>query len=132
MCPQCGGLVVYADDSTVTITDTDAPRLSPKLTETYDAVARYFSANKLKVNDDKNHLLVMTTSKKRENGNLNVSINTPSAIIQASRSERLLGVDIHENMKFQEYILYGESLPLKSLNKRLNALTNPKDCFIQN
>ena len=61
MCFQCGGLVAFAVDSTITLTDSDPNRLSIKLTEKYPS---YFTANKLKVNDDKTQLVVMTSSKK--------------------------------------------------------------------
>ena len=37
-------------------------------------------------------------------------------------SSRLLGVDIHEGMKWHEYLLNSESSLLKSLTKRLNTL----------
>ena len=64
MCSQCGGLVAFAVDSTITLTDSDPNRLSMKLTEKYLEVPSYFTANKLKVNDDKTQLVVMTSSKK--------------------------------------------------------------------
>ena len=126
MCPQCGGLVAYADDSTVTVTDRSTNSLTERLSEKYRSVADYFTANKLKVNDEKTHLLVLTTSKKREHDDFQVTLNTPSAIIQSSKSEKLLGIDIHEGMKWQEYILYSESSLIRSLNKRLNALKQVK------
>ena len=122
MCPHCGGLVAFADDSTVTVTDRRTDRLTGKLTEKYLAVSDYFAANKLKVNDEKTHLVIMTSSRKREFLNNDVSINTPSEVIKPSVSERLLGIDIHEDMKWQEYLLYSESSLLRSLQKRLNAL----------
>ena len=122
MCPLCGGLVVFADDSTVTVVDSDADQLTEKLTEKYLAVSNYFTANKLKVNDDKTHLVVMASNKKREFMNIQVSINTPSTVVQASKCERLLGVDINENMKWHDYVLYSKSSLLKSLHTRLNAL----------
>ena len=46
----------FADDSTVTVTDYNTNGLTEKLTEKYMAVSRYFTANKLKVNDEK-HIL---------------------------------------------------------------------------
>ena len=122
MCFQCGGLVAFADDSTITVTDSDPDRLSRKLTEKYLDVSNYFTANKLKVNDDKTHLVVMTSSKKREFANIQVCVNTPSTVIEPSESGRLLGIDIHEGMKWHQYILHSESSLLKSLTKRLNAL----------
>ena len=54
----------YADDSTYTATGTDPLELSEKLSEKYNVLANFLTANKLKVNDDKTHLLVMSTRKK--------------------------------------------------------------------
>ena len=82
MCPQCGCLVAFADDSTVTVTDKDANQLTGKLTQQYHAVSNYFTANKLKVNDDKTHLMVLTSNKKREFVNIQVTINTPFTVVQ--------------------------------------------------
>ena len=126
MCPHCGGLVAFADDSTVTVTDYNTNGLTEKLTEKYMAVSRYFTANKLKVNDEKTHLVIMSSKKKREVSDIQASIRTPSAVINPSLSERLLGVDIHAEMKWQEYVLYSEKSLMKSLYKRLNALKRIK------
>ena len=95
MCPHCGGLVALADDSTVTVTDYNTIGLTEKLTEKYMAVSRYFTANKLKVNDEKTHLVIMSSKKKRELSDIQASIRTPSAVINPSLSERLISVDIH-------------------------------------
>ena len=64
-CQECGGVVCYADDSTYTVQGGDHEELSAKLSDKYNVLADFLAANKLKVNDDKTHLLVMTTSQKR-------------------------------------------------------------------
>ena len=64
-CQNCGGVCCYADDSTYTVQGSDPVELSTKLTEKYNVLAEFLTANKLKVNDDKTHLLVMSTSQKR-------------------------------------------------------------------
>jgi hypothetical protein len=122
MCVECGGMAVFADDSTVTVTDPDPEVLSHKLTEKYNHIANYFTDNRLKVNDDKTHLLVMMTKQKRKHMHIDVQINTPTEVITASTSERLLGIQIHEGMKWREYIIDTENSLLKSLNTRINAL----------
>ena len=63
-CQECGGVCCYADDSTYTATGSDPLELSEKLSEKYNVLANFLTANKLKVNDDKTHLLVMSTRKK--------------------------------------------------------------------
>ena len=63
--------------------------------------------NQLKLNDDKTHLMVMTTSQKRKNlaQDDSVFMITPSEVIEKSESEKLLGAWIHEDMKWAEHIL---------------------------
>ena len=126
-CPHCGSLVSFADDSTVTVTDCDPSKLTEKLSDKYLAVAEYFAANKLKVNDEKTHLLIMTTNSKRNLSDIQVSLKTPSAVIKPSVSEKLLGIDIHEGLKWQHYVLYSESSLIRSLYTRLNALKRLKN-----
>ena len=126
MCPECGGLVAFADDSTVTVSDSNPEVLSEKLTEKYNIVANYFTNNRLKVNDEKTHLIVMATNQKRRLMQIDVKITTPTEVISASRSERLLGIQIHESMKWREHILDAEQSLLKSLNTRISALKKIK------
>ena len=56
-CQECGGVCCYADDSTYTVRGQDPGILSEKLSRKYKVVADYLTDNKLKVNDDKTHLL---------------------------------------------------------------------------
>ena len=58
-CYKCGGLCCYVDDSTYTYSSSDPVELSEKLSEQYAKLADYMGDNKLVINDDKTHLLVM-------------------------------------------------------------------------
>ena len=78
--------------------------------------------NKLKLNDDKTHLLIMTTKQKQRLVNINVKINTPTEEINPIKSEKLLGIFIQDDLKWNEYIQNNEKRLLKQLNTRLNAL----------
>ena len=64
-CQECGGLCCYADDSTYTVTAKDPEQLTETLSRKYSVMADFLTDNKLKVNDDKTHMLVMTTRQKR-------------------------------------------------------------------
>ena len=121
-CRQCGGVTVYADDSTYTISDKDPNELSDKLSSKFEVMADFLTANKLKVNSDKTHLVVMCTDQRRRNFETNVRITTNNEVIEASETERLLGVYIHQSMKWTEFILNNENSLLHSLNQRLGAL----------
>ena len=121
-CRQCGGVTVYADDSTFTISDKDPNILSDKLSRKFEVMADFLTANKLKVNSDKTHLVVMCTDQRRRNIVTNVRITTTNEIIEASEAERLLGAYIHQNMKWTEHIQTNENSLLYGLNQRLGAL----------
>ena len=127
MCHECGGLVAFADDSTVTVTDSDPDRLTDKLSDQFLQVTNYFTDNRLQVNDSKTHLLVLTSSRKRQNENLNVCINTKTEVITSSQSEKLLGIWIHEDMKWKEYVIDSKNSLIQALNIRLNALKRIKN-----
>ena len=81
-------------------------------------------SNRLKLNDDKTHLLVLTTSqaRRRAGPNLNVVISTPAADISSTSSEKLLGAWIHQDLKWAEHLQDNQESLLKSLTTRLSAL----------
>ena len=54
-------------DSTYSVAHKDPVSLSAKLTNKYSVMADYLTDNRLKLNDDKTHLLVMTTRGRRLN-----------------------------------------------------------------
>ena len=80
--------------------------------------------SRLKLNDDKTHLLVISTSQARtrtQSCNL-VHINTPSAIIKQSFSEKLLGCWVQNDFKWSDYIRDNSESLVKALNTRLAAV----------
>ena len=122
-CQECGGVCCYADDSTYTVRGRDTGKLSEKLSKKYKVMADFLTDNKLKVNDDKTHLLVMTSRQKRRHVDTNsVQIETPTAMISPSSDERLLGAQVHQDMRWVEHILDSENSLVKSLNVRQGAL----------
>ena len=121
-CKKCGGVTIYADDSTYTVSDKDQEKLSEKISGKFKSMADYLTANKLKVNSDKTHLLLMTTEQKRRYHPTTVTIETDTEIIETTEAERLLGAYIHQDMKWTEYIRNNDNSLLHCLNKRLGAL----------
>ena len=75
-CQECGGLCGYAYDSTYSVSDKDPLQLSQKLSQKYNIMADFLTANKLKVNDDKTHLLVLTSRQKRKHVDLSDMSNS--------------------------------------------------------
>ena len=121
-CTPCGGVCCFADDSTLSISRNTPDALTEKLSSSYRKVSDYMTSNELKLNDDKTHLLLMTTAQKRKHLTQELRIITTNEVIQASSSEKLLGVTIHENLKWTEYILNDEKSLTAQLSLRLNGL----------
>ena len=121
-CAECGGLCCFADDSTYSVTGKNMEMVEKKLNEKYTAIANYMNSNRLKLNDDKTHLLVMTTSQKQKLMNIEVKIATSGEEIKQIRTEKLLGIHIQNDLKWTEYIQNNEKSLIRQLNTRLNAL----------
>ena len=65
----------------------------------------------------------MTTRQKRSKvDTTTMTIQTPTAVISQSTSERLLGAQIHQDMRWKEHLLDGKDALIKSLNKRQGAI----------
>ena len=70
--------------------------------------------------------MLLTTAQLRKSQNLSLTVEIGSVQQETSHVERLLGLQVHENMKFREYLQDNEKSLIKSLNKRLNALKQIK------
>ena len=93
-----------------------------KLDEKYHIMATYLGDNRLKLNDDKTHLLIMMTRNKRRLLNIDIQINTQSKEIKPIKSEKLLGIIIQEDLRWTEYIQNHENSLGKQLTARVSAL----------
>ena len=51
-----------------------------------------------------------------------ITIHTPTAIIRPSTVDRLLGAQVHQDMRYKEHLMDNDDSLLKSLNKRVGAL----------
>ena len=123
-CSGCGSLSCYADDTTYSCSDSDPAVLSQKLSAKFTAISEFMLSNKLKLNDDKTHIMVMTTSqaRKKKNPNDMVKLITPTKLIVPSSSEKLLGAWIHQDMKWEEYVQDSDDSLIRSLSTRIGAL----------
>ena len=81
-------------------------------------------SNKLKLNGDKTHIMLLASghawrSKVDEDS---ICLNTGQETIKTSSSEVLLGGLINSDLKWSQYILLGDDSLVKKLGKRLAAL----------
>ena len=119
-----GSICCYADDTTFTSTDTDHVALSTKLSAKYNIIAEFMIDNRLKLNDDKTNLLVMSTGQARiksQSSNL-VEIRTPSETIKPSAKEKLLGCWVQDDLKWSNHLRDNEENLIRSLTTRFSAL----------
>ena len=87
---DCGTLVGYVDDGAYSYAHADPNVLSEVLSRKYSLIEDWINGNKLVINPDKTHLIVMGLKKharKREE----VSINVGQYTVTPSESEKLLG-----------------------------------------
>ena len=81
-------------------------------------------SNCLKLNDDKTHLVIMSTQHSRaksQSANL-VELTTPTKTIKPSNTEKLLGCWIQEDLKWTSHLRDSENSLFKSLNQRLGTI----------
>ena len=120
---RMGVIGCYAYDTTYTCSRSD----KSSITDKYKLMSEFLASNKLKLNDDKTHLMVMSTSQARlarekKGDTSRVQIRTSIKNIEPSQSEKLLGCWLHEDMKWGEHIQDNRESLLRSLNSRVGAL----------
>ena len=80
-------------------------------------------ANKLVLNSDKTHLLIMATPyQHRQHQDYGITLNTGAEIILPSYKEKLLGGFITNDFKYNEHLKDNEQSAFRSLFSRVNAL----------
>ena len=123
-CGTCGSVCCYADDTSYTCSASDPSVLSEQLSNQFKVFSDFLISNRLKLNDDKTHLMVLTTSQKRRRAgeDLDVKIITPSKHVSPTPVEYLLGSWIHQDLKWSEHLQDNKDSLIKSLISRINAL----------
>ena len=120
-CNECGGTVCYVDDGTYSVAHSDPAVLSSKLSDQYQEISKYMVANKLVINDDKTHLVVMGTKSSAANRDL-VSLQAGIHNILPTKTETLLGCQINNDLKWKEHILGSDKSTIRQLTSTVNGL----------
>ena len=87
---ECGSMVGYVDDGAFSYAHEDPAVLSDVLTKKYNLLEEWMHANKLVINPDKTHLMVMA-SKKNDIKRREVSMKEGEFTIKPSQTEKPLG-----------------------------------------
>ena len=121
-CQSCGTICCFADDSTYSKSGTDPIQLKADIEAKYRDIANYMASNKLVLNSDKTHLLVMATqAKHRKHQDFGITLNTGTEEIQPIHHEKLLGGFVSNNFKWNEHIRENEKSIFRTLVSTLHG-----------
>ena len=118
---ECGEMVGYVDDGAYSYAHEDPAVLSEVLTKKYNLLENWMHANKLVINPDKTHLMVMG-SKKNDVKRKEVSMKAGQFIIKPSQTEKLLGGQLHQSLQWNHHLRDHEQSLMKQLTSRINGL----------
>ena len=106
-----GESVLYADDDTANVADDDPEELKNKIQREAIRSTDWVGDNRMVCSGDKTKLLIIGTSQlkksKLPNTNTKVQIEVCGQTVVESRSEKLLGLIVNNQLTWKEY-LYGE------------------------
>ena len=123
-CSACGGICCFADDSTFTLSSKTPEDLTKDISEKYLEIANYMGQNKLVLNSDKTHLLVMASAHKhRKHQDFGIVLNTGAEVIEPTSNEKLLGGVISNNFTWNNHIRDNKTSMFKILTSKINALS---------
>ena len=89
----------------------------------YQHISNYMALNKLFLNSDKTHLIIMASKKKhRKSGNFGITLDTGREIIEPVDGERLLGGQVSNDFTWNDHVRNNDKSMLKILTSRVNAL----------
>ena len=118
---DCGEMVGYVDDGAYSYAHSDPVVMSRVLTRKYNLIEEWINGNKLVINQDKTHLMVMGPRKfsaKRKQ----VSIQAGPYTIKPTETEKMLGGHLHQSLKWNEHIQDNNNSLMKQITGRLNGL----------
>ena len=122
-CKVCGSICCFADDSSLSVNGKDSRIINQKIRENFEKINQYMAQNKLVLNSEKTHILVMATqSQHRRHDNFDIALDTGNEVIEPIEDERLLGCHISNDFKFNKHIRDHENSMSNILSRKINAL----------
>ena len=114
-------MVTFVDDATHYFAHKEADVITEKISEKYIQIEKYMNENKLVINGDKSHLLVMCKKRQSDEAS-NVILKAGAHVIKPSENEKLLGAIIDGTGGWKEMLRDGKESVLKQVTSRLNGL----------
>ena len=127
-CKEDGDMTTFVDDSTSDYGHRDPSVVKEVTQRNYNATEEYMNSNKLKINGDKSHLVVLTKGDSVAGGAAAalrrevVTLEAGGKVIIGSEHERLLGGIIHQSGNWRMMIRDGKGSITKQLASRIGAL----------
>ena len=123
-CKTCGKIVCYADDCTYSTSEKDPEVLKTKIETSFHKISDYMTDNKLFLNSDKTHLLIMSSARSHTlHDNFDITLNTGSEIIKPTGEERLLGANVTNDFLWKNHLRDGKKSLISTLKSKNNALS---------
>ena len=110
-------IINFVDDSTNVISFRDHNKIKPYLENYYDLLMRYYNINKMKINNDKNKLLIINKPK-LDNVLKNFHFFAKDEIVRAQFKIKILGTWIQNDMRMDADI----NKLLSILHNRINNI----------
>ena len=120
-------MVNFVDDGTAYVSDKSPEVVSQKLTNHYSLIEGYMHSNKLVINSDKSHLIVLAGRGAVGARRMDVEVRAGQDIVEQSESEKLLGGVIHNSGRWNEMIRNNKMSIVSQLTGRLNAIKKLKN-----
>ena len=109
----------FVDDTTVNIYKTQGTTLQQSLDSTLQKLTNYMRNKKLVMNKSKTKIMVISKNPDRHK---QVVIPSQPKNIYNSHNIKLLGVEISDNLKWNNFLFTSKMSIYKQLNTRVNAL----------
>ena len=114
---------IFADYSTFTLRGKYPTKLAESIKEKYWLISDYMSKNRLILNSEKTHLLIMTSARNhRSHGNYGITLDTGTEVIEPGTEEKLLGGLISNDLRWNSHVRDNKRSLINILTSRVNAL----------
>jgi hypothetical protein len=120
-CEEDGAMVNFVDDGTNYFANKDPQVVTTTLSKNYEKIESWMHTNKLVINADKTHYIVVAgkkTARLREE----VILETGGYRIDQSESQKLLGAVVSNDGRWNNYVRDHKNSIIKQLNSRINAM----------
>ena len=118
---DCGDMVGYVDDGAYSYANSDPAIMSMVLSRKYSLLEEWLNGNKLVINPDKTHLMVMGP-KKWSRKRKQVSVKAGPYTIKPTETEKMLGGHLHQSLKWNEHLRDNKQSLMRQITSRMNGL----------